>query len=163
MTYEAFVDIFKAAVATYNATPPVPLDPLSFHYDYVWYNNGAADNDYPSMLFECSPDFEFDGLQTNGNAGLQTFTGKLFFYDVYPETEQAGDLVGTHTVESWRKQSRLNDIAIILIGNINLGMQNANARRITWGKGFLAKNVHNPKLIQVTLDFKATLKVDCKV
>jgi hypothetical protein len=161
MTYEAFVDIFKAAVATYNATPP--LETLTFHYDYVWYNDGAAANAYPSMLFECSPDFELDGLQNNGNAGLQTFSGKLFFYDTYEESEQAGDLVGTHTVESWRKQSRLNDIAIILTGNINLAMQNANARSITWGKGFLAKDVHNPKLIQVMLGFKATLKVDCKI
>jgi len=157
MTYEAFVDIFKAAVATYNATPPA--EPLAFHYDYVWYNNGAAANDYPAMLFECSPEFEFDGLQGNGNPGLQTFSGKLFFYDTYWEGEKTTDGIN----QAYKKQSRLNDIAIILMGNINLAMQNANARRITWGKGFVAKDVHNPRLVQVTLDFKATLKVDCKV
>lgn len=160
MTFEAFVDIFKAAVATYNATSPAR--PLAFHYDYVWYNNGKASNQYPSMLFECSPDFEFDGLQTNGNPGLQTFSGKIFFYDTYWEGDKAGDLSG-HTVESWRKVSRLNDIAIILMGNVNQAITAANARRITWGKGFVAKDVHDPDLVQVTLDFKATLKVDCKV
>ena len=160
MTYETFVDIFKAAVATYNTTTP-PED-LNFHYDYVWYNNGAASNKYPSMLFECSPDFELNGLQSNGNVGLQTFSGKLFFYDTYQEKEKATDAVG-HVVESWRKQSRLNDIAITLIGNINVAIQNANGRRITWSKGFLAKDVHNPRLVQVVVDFKATLKVDCKV
>jgi hypothetical protein len=159
MTYEAFVDIFKAAVATYNSGIVAPTPPLAFHYDYVWYNNAEAANQYPSMLFECAPEFEFDGLQGNGNPGLQTFSGKLFFYDTYWENEKAGDGIN----QAYKKQSRLNDIAIILMGNINLAMQNANARRITWGKGFVAKDVHNPRLVQVTLDFKATLKVDCKV
>ena len=49
------------------------------------------------------------------------------------------------------------------MGNINVALEAAGARRITWGKGFIAKDVHNPRLVQVTLDLKATLKVDCKV
>jgi hypothetical protein len=49
------------------------------------------------------------------------------------------------------------------MGNINVAMRNAGARDIKWGKGFVAKDVHNPRLVQVTLDFKATLKVDCKI
>ena len=159
MTYESFVDIFKAAVATYNATPPPQT--LSFYYDYVWFNNAQASNNYPAMLFECSPDFELVGQQTNGNAGLQTFKGKLFFYDTYWEGEKASD--GANDNFAYKKQSRLNDIAIAVIGNINIAIQNANVQRIKWGSGFMAKDVHNPRLVQVTLDFTATLKVDCKV
>ena len=162
MTYEDFVDIFQNAVTVYNSGIVAPTPPLNFHYDYVWYNNAEAGNKYPSMLFECSPTFEFNGLQSNGNPGLQTFNGKLFFYDTYWEGEKLSDAVG-NTVESWRKVSRLNDLAIILMGNINVLMRNAGARDINWGKGFVAKDVHNPRLVQVTIDFTATLKVDCKV
>ena len=153
MTYEALVDIFKAASDNYAGSPS-----LNFHYDRVWYNNAAASNKYPSMLFERTPDFEFDGLQTNGNVGLQTFTGKLFFYDTYHQSER-----GTDSNEHWRKQSRLNDLAITIIGDINALMATANARRIDWGKGFLAMDVHNPALVQVTVPFSVALKVACKV
>ena len=153
MTYEALVDIFKAAADAYTGTPA-----LNFHYDWVWYNNGAPSNKYPSMLFERTPDFEFDGLQTNGGVGLQTFSGKLFFYDLYHQSERLSD-----SDQHWRKQSRLNDLAISIIGDINNLITAANARDIKWGKGFLAMDVHNPELVQVTIPFTTTLKVDCKV
>jgi hypothetical protein len=156
MTYEALVNIFKAASDAY--APTLPLLPLNFHYDRVWYNNADANNKYPSMLFERSPDFEFTGLQSNGNVGLQTFEGKLFFYDVYHEEER-----GTDVNEHWRKQSRLNDLAIQIIGDINGLNAAANGRRIDWGKGFLAMDVHNPSLVQVTIPFTVTLKVACAI
>lgn len=153
MTYKDLVDIFRAAAVAYTGVPA-----LNFHYDRVWYNNGAASNLYPSMLFERSPDFELQGLQTNGNVGFQTFTGKLFFYDIYNEAERAGN-----NNLDWIKQSELNDLAITIIGDINNLVTAANGRDIKWGKGFLAMDVHNPALVQVYIPFTATLKVACKV
>ena len=84
MTYEDLVNIFKNAANAYTGTPS-----LNFHYDAVWYNNGEASNQYPSMLFERSPDFELVGQQSNGRTGKQTFKGKLFFYDTFWENERA--------------------------------------------------------------------------
>ena len=156
MTFEQLVDIFKAAALAYVPTPP--KNGLSFKYNKVWYNNGAPSNTYPSMLFERSPDFEFTGLQSNGNVGLQTFNGKLFFYDTYEESER-----GANNNEDWIKQSELNDLALIIIGDINNLNKAANGRDISWGKGFLAMDVHNPALVQVFVPFSVTLKVACKV
>ena len=156
MTYEAFVDIFRTAAQGFVGPPNV-----AFHYDYVWFNNAQAQNNYPAMLFECSPDFEFKGQQQNGNPGLQTISGKLFFYDTYWEAEKIADGIGTEA--AYRKQSRLNDIAITILGDINLGLEAAGVQRVKWGKGFMAKDVHNPRLVQITIDFQATLRVDCKI
>jgi hypothetical protein len=153
MTYEQLVEIFKAAADAYAGIPK-----LNFHYNKVWYNNGAASNAYPSMLFERSPDFEFNGMQSNNNPGLQTFSGKLFFYDTYHESEKAAN-----NSEDWKKQSDLNDLAISIIGDINNLNTAANGRDIKWGKGFLAMDVHNPALVQVFVPFSVTLKVACKV
>ena len=136
MTYEALVDIFKNAANAY--VPVSPALPLNFHYDKVWYNNGAAANAYPSMLFECSPDFELVGQQSNNRTGQQVFTGKLFFYDTFWESERTAKVV-------YKKQSELNELAL----------------KVIWGKGFFGIDVHDPKLVQVFVPFTAVIKSDC--
>ena len=158
MTYEALVNIFKDAAASYvpiNPFPalPYPNKPLQFHYDNVWYNNGAASNDYPSMLFECSPDFELKGYQSNNRTGLQTFNGKLFFYDNFWEGERA-------IKDVWVKQSQLNELALQTLGEIKR-RADLVPLQIEFGKGFFGKDVHNPKLVQVFIPFTVTLKSEC--
>jgi hypothetical protein len=152
MTYEALVNIFKAAAATY-----VPVLPntklLQFHYDSVWYNNAEASNDYPSMLFECSPDFELKGYQANNRTGLQTFKGKLFFYDTFWEGERA-------VKDVFVKQSELNELALQTLGEIKR-RADLVPLQIMFGSGFFGKDVHNPKLVQVYIPFTVTLKSDC--
>lgn len=152
MTYEDLVNIFKAAAVAYVPVSPAP--PLNFHYDKVWYNNGAAANAYPSMLFECSPDFELTGVQSNNRTGLQTFSGKLFFYDTFHESERA-------TMTVFKKQSDLNELALKIIGNINGQTLTIPTRTIEWGKGFFGLDVHNPKLVQVFIPFTAVIRSEC--
>jgi len=152
MTYEALVDLFKNAANAY--VPVSPALPLNFHYDKVWYNNGAASNAYPSMLFECSPDFELVGQQSNNRTGQQVFSGKIFFYDTFWEQERK-------TVEAYQKQSTLNELALQVIGQINGQAQTIPTQQIKWGKGFFGIDVHNPKLVQVFIPFTATIKSDC--
>lgn len=152
MTYEALVLIFQTAANAY--VPVSPARPLNFHYDKVWYNNGAASNAYPSMLFECSPDFELTGVQSNNRTGLQTFQGKLFFYDTFHESERAAITV-------FKKQSDLNELALKVIGNINGQTTATGKRRIEWGKGFFGLDVHNPKLVQVYIPFTAVIQSEC--
>ena len=149
MTYEQLVDIFKAAANAYTGIPS-----LNFHYDKVWYNNGAAANNYPSMLFECSPDFELKGQQTTGRTGQQVFTGKLFFYDTFWENERA-------VKDVYVKQSQLNELALKVIGNINGRAAAFPTQQIAWGKGFFGIDVHNPKLVQVYVPFTAVIKSEC--
>lgn len=146
MTYEDLVNIFKDAVNAYTGA-------LYFHYDRVWYNNGAAANQYPSMLFECSPDFEFKGIQSNGRTGLQMFEGKLFFYDIFWEGERA-------VKDDYVKQSELNELALQILGEIKK-RADAVPIAIEWGKGFFGKDVHNPKLVQVFVPFKVSMKNEC--
>ena len=110
MTYEDLVNIFKDAAGAYV---PVSGNSLSFHYDAVWYNNGAASNIYPSMLFERSPDFEIMSTQSNNRTGLQTFSGKLFFYDTFWQGER-------QVKEAYVKQSELNELALQILGEIDL-------------------------------------------
>ena len=152
MTYEALVDIFKNAANAY--VPVSPALPLNFHYDKVWYNNGAAANAYPSMLFECSPDFELVGQQSNNRTGQQVFTGKLFFYDTFWESERTAKVV-------YKKQSELNELALKVIGQINQQTQLVPTQHIKWGKGFFGIDVHDPKLVQVFVPFTAVIKSDC--
>ena len=154
MTYEDLVNIFKAASDAY--VPVSPALPLNFHYDKVWYNNGAASNAYPSMLFECSPDFEITGQQNNNKTGLQTFTGKLFFYDTFYEAERSAITV-------WKKQSDLNELALQILGNINGQTLAKPTQSIQWGKGFFGLDVHNPKLVQVFIPFTATIRTECTI
>jgi hypothetical protein len=149
MTYEDLVNIFKNAANAYTGTPS-----LNFHYDAVWYNNGAASNQYPSMLFERSPDFELVGQQSNGRTGKQTFKGKLFFYDTFWEGERA-------VKDVYVKQSELNELALKVLGNINQQTQALPTQRIDWGSGFFGVDVHNPKLVQVFIPFTATIKSEC--
>lgn len=152
MTYEALVDIFKNAANAY--VPIAPNLKLNFHYDKVWYNNGAAANAYPAMLFECSPDFELVGQQSNNRTGQQTFSGKLFFYDTFWESERTAKVV-------YKKQSELNELALQVIGHINGQTQTLSVRDIQWGKGFFGLDVHDPKLVQVFIPFTAVIKSDC--
>lgn len=159
MTYEDLVTIFKEAAESYV---PVTGNPLSFHYNAVWYNNGAPANDYPSMLFEQSPDFEFNGLQSKSlKPGKQVFSGKLFFYDTYWEAERKSDQGGEYKSAAYKKQSRLNELALQVLGEINNRVETAKGQRIDWGKGFFGVDVHNPKLVQVFIPFTVVLKVDC--
>ena len=147
MTYEELVDIFKDAVTAYTGD-------LAFHYDKVWYNNGAPSNKYPSMLFECSPDFELVGQQSNNRTGQQTFTGKLFFYDKFWQSERSAK-------DTYVKQSELNELALQIIGHINGQTQTIPTQQIAWGKGFFGLDVHNPELVQVYVPFVATIKSEC--
>ena len=128
MTYEALVNIFKAASDAY--APTLPLLPLNFHYDRVWYNNADANNKYPSMLFERSPDFEFTGLQANGNVGLQTFEGKLHYKKIDEElSSKIWALCQTHEVTMFMflhtaftvLLSRLSNETDIVIGSTIAG------------------------------------------
>ena len=151
MTYEELVTIFKEAAELYV---PVSGNPLSFHYDRVWYNNGAAANKYPSMLFEHQPDFEIMGVQSNNRTGKQTFSGKLFFYDTFWEGERK-------VKEAYEKQSELNELALQVLGEINRRTDLAPTERIKWGKGFFGLDVHNPKLVQVFIPFTATIRSEC--
>ena len=146
MTYEDLVNVFKDAVNAYTGT-------LAFEYDNVWYNNGAASNVYPSMLFECSPDFELRGFQSNNRTGQQVFTGKLFFYDTFWEGERASKDV-------FVKQSELNELALQVLGEIKR-RADLVPLQIDFGKGFFGKDVHNPKLVQVYLPFTVVLKSNC--
>ncbi len=146
MTYEALVNIFKDSVNAYTGT-------LAFEYDNVWYNNAEASNVYPSMLFECSPDFELKGFQSNNRTGLQTFTGKLFFYDLFWEDERA-------VKDVFVKQSQLNELALQVLGEIKR-RSDLVPLQIDFGKGFFGKDVHNPKLVQVFIPFTVTLKSEC--
>ena len=157
MTFEQFVDIFKAASDSY--VPVSPNDPLNFHYDKVWYNNGAAANKYPSMLFECAPDFKLVGQQSNNRTGQQVIKGKLFFYDTFFEAEKGA--APTVDQSKYKKQSDLNELALKIIGDINTRMLAANSQQIQWGEGFFALDVHNPKLVQVYISFQATLRSEC--
>lgn len=147
MTYEDLVNLFKDAAEAYTGT-------LQFKYDKVWYNNGEPSNVYPSMLFECSPDFELVGQQSNNRTGQQIFTGKLFFYDTFWEGER-------QTKEAYQKQSELNELALQVIGKINGDAENIPTQQINWGKGFFGIDVHNPKLVQVYVPFTATLRSEC--
>jgi hypothetical protein len=160
MTYEELVTIFKDAAESY-----VPVDPtengLSFHYNAVWYNNGAPANKYPSMLFEQSPDFELVGVQSNNRTGKQVFSGKLFFYDTYYEKERGEDQGTDYKSAAYKKQSRLNELALQVLGEINRRTDLAPTERISWGKGFFGIDVHNPKLVQVFIPFTATLRSEC--
>ena len=157
MTYEDLVNIFKAASDAY--VPVSPALPLNFHYDKVWYNNGAASNAYPSMLFECSPDFDLVGQQSNNRTGQQVIKGKLFFYDTFYEAEKGA--APTVDQSKYKKQSDLNELALKIIGNINGQMLTANSQQIAWGSGFFALDVHNPKLVQVFVPFTATIRSEC--
>lgn len=157
MTYEQLVQIFQTAALAY--APVLPALPLNFHYDKVWYNNGAASNKYPSMLFECSPDFELTGVQSNNRTGMQTFTGKLFFYDTFYESEKAAQ--PTVDEATWKKQSALNELALKVIGNINGQTLTTPMQTIEWGKGFFGIDVHNPRLVQVFIPFKAIIRSEC--
>lgn len=149
MTYEDLVNVFKAASDSYLGTPT-----LNFHYDNVWYNNGAASNKYPSMLFECAPDFDLKGQQSNNRTGQQVLKGKLFFYDTFFEAEK-----GAMTI--YKKQSDLNELALKIIGDINGRMLAIPSQQIAWGSGFMAKDVHNPQLVQVFIPFTAVIKSNC--
>ena len=151
MTYEDLVNIFKDAAGAYV---PLSGNGLSFHYDAVWYNNGASSNTYPSMLFERSPDFEIMGTQSNNRTGLQTFSGKLFFYDTFWQGERK-------IKEAYEKQSELNELALQVLGEINKRTDQAPTERIKWGKGFFGLDVHNPKLVQVFIPFTATIRSEC--
>lgn len=147
MTYAQLVDIFKNAATSYTGT-------LAFHYDKVWYNNGAASNVYPSMLFECSPDFELKGQQSNNRTGQQVITGKLFFYDKFWQSER-------NAKDTYVKQSELNELALKIIGNINGQAAALPTQQIMWGKGFFGLDVHNPELVQVYVPFTATIRSEC--
>jgi hypothetical protein len=154
MTYEDLVNIFKAASDSYTGTPA-----LNFHYDRVWYNNGAANNKYPSMLFECAPDFDLVGQQSNGRTGQQIIKGKLFFYDLFKEAEKGAQ--PTVDQATYKKQSDLNELALKVIGKINGLVAAAPSQRINWGSGFMAKDVHNHALVQIFVPFTATLTSEC--
>ena len=151
MTYEALVDIFKDSVNSYLPIPPAAA--LNFHYDKVWYNNGAAANKYPSMLFECSPDFELKGYQSNNRTGQQIFNGKLFFYDTFWEDER-------QVIEAYQKQSVLNELALQVLGEIKRRSDLVPVQ-VDFGKGFFGIDVHNPKLVQVFIPFTVVIKSDC--
>ena len=152
MTYQQLVDLFKDAANAYVPVPPNA--PSNFHYDAVWYNNRAASNKYPSMLFERSPDFELVGQQSNNRTGQQVFSGKLFFYDTFWEGERA-------VKDAYVKQSELNELALQVLGQINKQAQLIPTQQISWGKGFFGIDVHNPKLVQVFIPFTATLRSEC--
>ena len=147
MTYEDLVNLFENAATAYTGS-------LAFHYDKVWYNNGAASNQYPSMLFECSPDFELIGEQSNNRTGKQVFTGKLFFYDKFWQSERS-------TKDTYVKQSELNELALQVIGHINGQAAALPTQQINWGKRFFGIDVHNPELVQVYVPFTATIKSEC--
>ena len=149
MTYEDLVNIFKNAALAYSGSPA-----LNFHYDAVWYNNGAASNDYPSMLFERSPDFDLMGQQSNNRTGQQVISGKLFFYDTFWEGEKA-------VKETYVKQSELNELALQVLGQINGAVTALGTQQIAWGSGFFGVDVHNPRLVQVYIPFKATIRSEC--
>ena len=153
MKYQDFVKVFEDAANAYVPTPP--NNNLSFHYDYVWYNNGAAANDYPSMLFECSPDFDFKGISHTGRTGRQRFQGKLFFYDTFWESEKA-------VKKAYEKQSELNELANQILVKVYNDLL-AKGVSIQWGKGFMGKDVHNPRLVQVFVPFTAEIPQDCTV
>lgn len=153
MTYEALINLFKNAANAYVPVLPATAV-LNFHYDKVWYNNGAASNKYPSMLFDCSPDFELIGQQSNNRTGQQVFSGKLFFYDTFWEGER-------QVKDTYVKQSELNELALQVIGQINQQAQLIPTQQINWGKGFFGIDVHNPKLVQVYIPFTATIRSEC--
>lgn len=157
MTFEDLVNIFKAASDSY--VPVSPNDPLNFHYDKVWYNNGAAANKYPSMLFECAPDFDLVGQQSNNRTGQQVIKGKLFFYDTFFEEEKGA--APTVDQSKYKKQSELNELALKIIGDINGRMLAVPSQQIVWGSGFFALDVHNHRLVQVFVPFTATIRSEC--
>ena len=162
MTFEQFVDVFRLSAASY--VPVSPNDPLNFHYDKVWYNNVGGSNKYPSMLFECAPDFQLVGQQSNNRTGQQVIKGKLFFYDKFFENEKGVSSPYNHIVHDqakYKKQSDLNELALKIIGDINTRILAANSQQIQWGDGFFALDVHNPELVQVYISFQATLRSEC--
>jgi hypothetical protein len=143
MKYEDIIAMFEDVCDKLCPTP------LTFLYDRVWAMNGAPSSTYPAMLVEANPDFDLAQFQSNNKAGIQTFSGKLFFFDTYYQEERGSKKL-------YKKQSELNELALKIIAEMR-----RRDKRINFGGGFLAFDVHNAKLIEVFIPFTYNMQIGC--
>ena len=131
-----------------------------FIYDRVSSVNSDLLKNYPCILLDSNPDRTTEGFNINHLPKRKIYSFRLFIYDTFKTEEQR-----TSTLQA--KQTRLELIFDQYIAEIIRATLTDHTKGFTVQTngmpGFLAKDVHNDKLIQGFVTITVIVDGDCTV
>jgi hypothetical protein len=132
----------------------------TFIYNRVSAVNGTPSKTYPAILLDSQPNIDRKSATTTFLPRENCYEFKLFVYDQYNFDQQAGQDVSS-------KQAKVETILNQYIAEIqrqcvtNVAYNGMIVQNIKDVDGFLAKDVHNSKLVQAYYKIRVCVPSNC--
>lgn len=153
-----FETVANAMQVDDNQIPtPSPIAP-TFIYDRVSAVNGNVSKSYPAILLDSQPNTDRKSATTTFLPKENCYEFKLFVYDQYNYDQQSvQDLSNKQAKVEKIINQYIAEVQRIMLTTTN-GISIENIKSVD---GFLAKDVHNSKLVQAYYKIRVCVNSDC--